>query len=172
MTTPVGGSGSPAPSSVPGSRSDSANTFAAAWQVALAAEHQAAFGYGLIGPRLTGSDRQLARTCSADHDTIRTSIASAMAAAGMTPVAPEADYPALYPVQDTAAARRVAVRLENACAAGWRFLYAQCVASAAAPARTLRSDAQRQLTAAAVRGSRWRAVIDPAKATTAFPGID
>lgn len=165
MTTPSDRSGGTV---APSGRADEVET---AWQHALASEHQAVFGYGLIGPRLAGNDRQLAVTCSADHETSRNAIAAEMAAAGMLPVSADADYPALYPVPDAASARRVAVGLEDACATAWRYLYAQCVASSASHAATLRAQAQQQLIAAAVRGSRWRLTVDPAKATTAFPGI-
>ena len=94
-----------------------------------------------------------------------------MAAAGLTPTAPRADYPALYPVPDAAAARRLAVRLEDSCATAWRALFAAAAAASGHPARALRAEAQRQLTAAAVRATEWRAVIDPARATTPFPGV-
>ena len=74
-----------------------------AWQAALAAEHQAAFGYALLGPRLSGDDRALAVACSDAHEALRDATAAAIAAAGLVPDPPQADYPALYPV---AGARR------------------------------------------------------------------
>jgi hypothetical protein len=52
------------------------------------------------------------------------------AAAGLVPVAPEADYPALYPVSDAAAARALAARVEDDCAGAWRYLYAQAATTA------------------------------------------
>lgn len=142
-----------------------------AWQAALAAEHQAVFGYGLLGVRLSGADRQLAVACSAAHADLRDTQESAIASAGLTPVGTEADYPALYPVADADAARHVAVRLEDACAAAWRYLYARAATATGTRTAILRSIAQRQLTASAVRGTRWRVLVDPAKATTPFPGI-
>lgn len=142
-----------------------------AWQAALAAEHRAAFGYGLLGPQLTGADQVLARTCADAHEAQRDAAQAALATAGLAPVPPEADYPALYPVPSAKAARALAVRLEDGCAAAWRFLYLQAASSSAARARALRTVAQRGLTASAVRATKWRAVIDPARAATAFPGI-
>jgi hypothetical protein len=137
---------------------------AAAWQAALAAEHQAVFGYGLLGPRLSGADQQLAVTCSDAHETLRDRTQEALARAGSTPVAPLADYPALYPVRDAAAARALAARLEDACAAAWRYLYLQAASTAGARGRQLRPLAQAALTASAVRAAQWR------RATVAFPG--
>lgn len=135
-----------------------------AWQAALAAEQQAVFGYGLLGPRLAEpADADLARRCTAEHEALRDATAAALAASGRTPVAPAADYPALYPVPDARAARRTAVRLEQDAAAAWRALYA---AAAVDPgAAGLRATAQAALTAAAVRAVRWRG------RSVAFPGI-
>lgn len=135
----------------------------AAWQAALAAEHQAAFGYPLLGPQLSGPDRDQARTCQAAHEALRDTTAARIAAAGRRPVAPRGDYPGLYPVDGAPAAHALAVRLETECAAAWRFLYA--AAAAAGGSRTLRAQAQSALIASAVRATRWRGAPVP------FPGI-
>ena len=142
-----------------------------AWQAALVAEHEAVFGYALLGPRLTGSQQQLAVACSNAHESLRGSTEVAMTRAGLTPVPPQADYPALYPVTDAAGARRLAARLEQTCASAWRFLYAQAAANRGHAADERRAEAQAALTASAVRATRWRLLIDPKDATTAFPGI-
>jgi hypothetical protein len=142
-----------------------------AWQAALAAEQQAAFGYALLGPRLTGTDQDLAVQCSDNHESRRDATAAAIAAAGLRPVAPKADYPSLYPVPDGASARALAVRLEDDCAAAWRYLYLTAASSAGQQAKGLRPTAQEALTASAIRGTRWRVLTTPAKATTPFPGI-
>lgn len=142
-----------------------------AWQAALGAEHQAVFGYALLGPQLDGSDQALAVSCSNAHETLRDDVEAAQVKAGLEPVQTEADYPSLYPVSDAKAARLLAARLEDDCAAAWRFLYAAAAAAAGTGARSLRSAAQTGLTASAVRAARWRTLIDPARATVAFPGI-
>jgi hypothetical protein len=140
-----------------------------AWQAALAAEHQAAFGYPLLGPQLSGAERDLARACQAAHETLRDTTASRIAAAGLTPVAPRGDYPGLYPVTGAKAARALAVRLETGCAAAWRYLYA--TAAADAGTSDLRKRAQTALNASAVRATRWRLAGGTSPATVAFPGI-
>jgi hypothetical protein len=142
-----------------------------AWQAALAAEQQAAFGYALLGPQLTGTQQQLAVSFSDAHESLRDATSAAVARAGLTPVPPRADYPSLYPVADAASARRLAIRLEDNCAAAWRYLYLRAASSAGAHARTLRGQAQNALTASAVRATQWRAVVTPSRATTPFPGI-
>jgi hypothetical protein len=147
--------------------SDSVTT---AWQATLAAEQQAVFGYGLLGPQLRGAAQLLAVDCSDAHEALRDATEEALAAAGPAPVPPAADYPQLYPVPDAKAAGELAVRLEDDCAAAWRYLYAR-VASTASPPAGLRASAQVALTASAVRAARWRYLADPARATTPFPGI-
>lgn len=137
-----------------------------AWQAALAAEYRAAFGYGVLGAQLHGSPQlELAIRCSDAHEALRDATAQAIAAAGVTPVAAAADYPDVYPVADAAAARALAPRLEDDCAAAWRYLYAVAAATAGTQAAGLRRSAQSALTASAVRATRWRG------ATTPFPGL-
>jgi hypothetical protein len=142
-----------------------------AWQAALAAEHRAVFGYGLLGPHLRGSDQVLAIACSDAHEQLRDRTSTTLAASGATPVAPEADYPALYPVASAAAARALAARLEDWCAAAWRYLYLVAASSTGALANSARTAGQTALNATAVRATKWHDVIDPAKATQPFPGI-
>jgi hypothetical protein len=141
-----------------------------AWQAALATEHEAVFGYGVLGPRLnSGELRSLARACQDAHASLRDSTTAAMAAAGRTPVAAQADYPSVYAATSAPTALRVAVALEVAAAAAWRYLYAQ---AASDPSReTLRAPAQAALTSAAVRATRWRVGAGEVSATVPFPGI-
>jgi hypothetical protein len=143
-----------------------------AWQAALAAEQRAAFGYGLLGARLHGSAQlPLAISCSDAHEALRDETEQAIAAAGLTPVSPAADYPDLYPVDTAAQAAGLAVRLEDGCATAWRYLYAAAAEASGARATALRPMAQRALTAGAVRATQWRKLTDPARATVAFPGL-
>ena len=142
-----------------------------AWQAALAVEHQAVFAYGLLGPRLSGTAQDLARTCAAAHATLRDTTEQSLAAAGVTPAGARGDYPALYPVDGPAAARRVAVRVEEDCASAWRYLYAVAASASGASSLAARGAAQDALTASAVRAVQWRSQVDPSRASTPFPGI-
>lgn len=141
--------------------------YTAAWQAALAAEQQAAFGYGVLGPKLGSRDATLARTCQADHERVRDDTAAAIAAAGSTPRAPQGDYPALYPL--AADPRDMAATLEDDCAAAWRAFFA-ALATPDGP-DALRRQAQDQLTASALRAMRWRLRAHAATPVAAFPGI-
>jgi hypothetical protein len=143
-----------------------------AWQAALASEHRAAFGYGLLGAHLHGSPQlALAIACSDAHEALRDATEEAISAAGLAPVAAAADYPDLYPVNDPGQAAALAVHVEDGCAAAWRFLYSVAAESTGAPTTRLRSTAQTALTASAIRATKWRLVTDPSSATVAFPGL-
>ncbi|MDR1999210.1 MAG: ferritin-like domain-containing protein [Frankiaceae bacterium] len=129
-----------------------------AWQAALAAEHQAVYGYGLLGPYLQDATaRTLAVSCFDAHGALVAATSAALAAAGQEPVGPLADYPGLPAVQTDAQARALAARLEDECAQAWRYLYAQDAQR--------RTSAQQGLTASAVRAARWRGTTSP------FPGL-
>jgi hypothetical protein len=141
-----------------------------AWRAALAAEHQAVFGYALLGPRLPGPDQQLAISASDAHEALRDATQAALDRAGVPSVAPLADYPALYPVANPAHARALAIRLEDACAAAWRYLYLQAASLAERQSTALRAPAQSALTASAIRAAQWRARVTPAQPTQPFPG--
>lgn len=142
-----------------------------AWQAALAAEQQAVFGYALLGPRFTApADIALARACQDAHQQLQDETSAALLRAHLQPVAPQADYPSLYPVTDARSARRLAVRLETDAAAAWRYLYAQAAGTRPTAAglgqlATIRSQAQDALTGSAVRAVQWRGTPEP------FPGI-
>lgn len=146
------------------------STITDAWQRALGAEQQAVFGYALAGPRLDAGTN-LARACQAAHEALRDQTESAIEKAGAAPAPPPADFPSLYPVPDAGAAQRLAIRLEQDAAKAWRYLYAVAAQGSGADAVAARSAAQAALTASAVRATRWRLLVDPARATVAFPGI-
>ena len=138
----------------------------AAWQAALAAEQRAAFGYALLGPRLPSADRALGHGCQAEHEQLRDASADAIAAAGTPPAAPRGDYPELYPAARSP--RTLAARLEDDCAAAWRYLYEQAASgSGAVPVRV---QAQRALSASAARATRWRVRAHSRRPVVAFPG--
>lgn len=143
-----------------------------AWSAALSAEQQACFGYALTGAYVgAGTASGLARTCQRAHEVLRDSAAAAISEAGDVPSPPMADYPSVYPVRDPGSARRLAVRLEQDAAAAWRYLYAVAADATGPAAGRARTTAQAALTASAVRATKWRVLLDPATATTAFPGL-
>lgn len=138
-----------------------------AWQGALAAEQQAAFGYTILGPRLPASQQKRAHELQSTHESIRDSTAEAIAAHGATPQAPDGDYPDLYPLAKTPT--RLAAKLEDDCAAAWRYLFVAAAGSHGAGA--LLRLAQARLTSSALRALDWRRHLGPHRALDAFPGL-
>ena len=99
------------------------------------------------------------------------------AAAAMA-LAPLADYPPGTPLTGQAAAVQLAVDLEESAAAAARYLIFVAASAPAAPSGStapdlaaLRSTTLLALSDAAVRATRWRAVLTPDQATVAFPGM-
>jgi Domain of unknown function (DUF4439) len=143
----------------------------AAWQGALAAEHAAIFGYGTLGPHLPSVRISQARAFERAHRTIRDAVLAAMTAQAVPPVAPRADYPPPFPLTTGPRSDSYAQRLEEACAAAWRYLVA-VAAEHTQPQPELRAFAVTALASSAVRAMRWRSVLTPTQPTVAFPGID
>ncbi|WP_225823217.1 ferritin-like domain-containing protein [Streptomyces naphthomycinicus] len=129
-----------------------------ALQAALAAEHAAVYGYGVVGGRIGERRRAEARAAYDAHRARRDTLVRAVRDLGGTPVAASAAYALPFPVSDGAAAVRLAARLEERVAG----VYSDLV-RAAAGAR--RADAAGALREAAVRAVRWGGE------SVAFPGL-
>lgn len=150
----------------------------AAWQAALAAEHQAFYGYGLVAAHLVDTPRaDLATQCSTEHEDQITQISEAMTAVSIAPVGPLADYPGLYPIGSAKDAAALAARLDDDCTAARRALFAMLTSSvpmgaaASHPPESLYTETQKQLSASAVRAMRWRRVAGVKPLMAAFPGL-
>jgi hypothetical protein len=141
---------------------------AQAWLGVLATEQVAAFGYGTLGPRLTpGPAVALARACEQAHQDRGDQISAVLVAQRVAPNAP-ADYRLPIAAIDDKSARKLAARLEDDAATGWRYLLAELADAVAGDGWPI---ALAALTDSAVRAVRWRALDDPVTASVAFPGI-
>ncbi|WP_030346339.1 MULTISPECIES: ferritin-like domain-containing protein [unclassified Streptomyces] len=129
-----------------------------ALQAALAAEHAAVYGYGVVGGRIEQRRRTEARTAYDAHRARRDALVRAVRDLGGTPVAASAGYALPFPVRDGAAAVRLAARLEERLAG----VYSDLVRAATGARRT---DAAGALREAAVRAVRWSGE------SVAFPGL-
>ncbi|MFF4601182.1 ferritin-like domain-containing protein [Streptomyces sp. NPDC001339] len=127
-------------------------------QAALAAEHAAVYGYGVVGGRIADDRRAEARAAYDAHRARRDALHREVRALGGTPPAAAAAYKLPFPVPDAAAAARLAGELEDRLAA----VYADLVR---AGGRTRRAEAAAALREAAVRAVRWRG------SGAAFPGL-
>ncbi|MEU0895727.1 ferritin-like domain-containing protein [Streptomyces massasporeus] len=129
-----------------------------ALQAALAAEHAAVYGYGIVGGRIGDGKRTEARTAYDAHRARRDALVREVKDLGGRPVAASAGYALPFQVPDSAAAVRLAAELEDRVAG----VYADLVRAADGGRRTLAAEALRE---AAVRAVRWRGE------SVAFPGL-
>ncbi|MEV5518803.1 DUF4439 domain-containing protein, partial [Streptomyces flaveolus] len=84
-----------------------------ALQAALAAEHAAVYGYGVVGGRIGEDRRAEARTAYDAHRARRDALAREVGDLGGRPVAAAAGYALPFAVPDAAAAVRLAAELES-----------------------------------------------------------
>ncbi|MEU3602522.1 ferritin-like domain-containing protein [Streptomyces sp. NPDC006798] len=129
-----------------------------ALQAALAAEHAAVYGYGVVGARVGDGRRTEAREAFAAHRARRDALIRAVRDLAAAPVAAAPGYALPFPVPDPASAVRLAAHLEDRVAGAC----ADLVRAARGPLRTEAAVALRE---AAVRSARWRG------GGVAFPGL-
>ncbi|MFF7332449.1 ferritin-like domain-containing protein [Streptomyces sp. NPDC090306] len=129
-----------------------------ALQAALAAEHAAVYGYGVVGGRIGGTRQAEARSAYDAHRASRDALAREVRELGGRPVAAEAGYALPFAVTDPAGAERLAAQLEDGVAG----VYADLVRAAEGGRRRTAAGALRE---SAVRAARWRG------GSVAFPGL-
>ncbi|GHD96857.1 DUF4439 domain-containing protein [Streptomyces naganishii] len=129
-----------------------------ALQAALAAEHAAVYGYGVVGGRVGEVRRAEARAAYDAHRARRDALAREVRGLGERPVAAAAAYALPFPVPDSAAAVRFAALLEDRVAG----VYSDLVRATGGGRRTEAAAALRE---AAVRAVRWSGE------SVAFPGL-
>lgn len=129
-----------------------------ATQGALAAEHAAVYGYGVLGGRVAGRRRTEASAAYDGHRARRDALMRTVRDLGGAPVAADAAYALPFAVTDASSALRLAAVLEDRVAG----VYADLVRATEGPAR---ADAAGALREAAVRAARWRG------GNVAFPGL-
>ncbi|AOR31784.1 hypothetical protein BFF78_12650 [Streptomyces fodineus] len=129
-----------------------------ALQAALAAEHAAVYGYGVVGGRIGAARRAEARAAYNAHRARRDALTRDVRDLGGQPVAANAAYALPFPVPDQTAAVRLAAQLEERVAG----VYADLVRAATGERRGAAAAALRE---AAVRAVRWSGQ------SVAFPGL-
>ncbi len=134
-----------------------------AFSAALAAEHAAIFGYGVVGAHLVGPDEALARTAEAAHRDRRDAVSLRIAANNATPIPAAPAYTLPFSVTDAPSAMKLAVSVEEAAAGAWR----EALAGTTGDDRKL---ALESLMACAVQATQWRAAAGIVPVTLAFPG--
>lgn len=127
-------------------------------QAALAAEHAAVYGYGVVGGKIDEPRRKEARAAYDAHRARRDDLARTARDLGATPRAAAAGYALPFAVSDGASAGRLAAELEERVAGA----YADLVRATSGARRHAAADALRDT---AVRAVRWRG------GSVAFPGL-
>jgi hypothetical protein len=134
-----------------------------ALRTALAAEHAAIYGYGVVGAHLSGDLQAAARQAEAVHRERRDDVSLRIQAAGGQVAAAEPAYALPFQVTDAASAMRLAAALEEGAAGAWRT----ALGGTDGDDRKLAVDA---LTACAVMATRWRKAAGITPVTVPFPG--
>ena len=127
-------------------------------QSALAAEHAAIYGYGVVGAYLTGRLEQAAQQDWATHQVAMYALVSRLTSAGAQPVAAQDAYQLPFAVRSRAAAVALAAFLEGRVAEAYLGLVALDDPG-------LRAWGAQQVRASALRATFWSG------RTAAFPGL-
>lgn len=130
----------------------------AATQAALAAEHAAVYGYGVVGGLIDAPRGEAAREAYEAHRGMRDTLHRTVRELGGVPVTAAAGYELPFAVTDSESAVALAAELESRLAG----VYADLVGAAEGDARVF---AAASLRAVAVRAARWRGSGVP------FPGL-
>lgn len=127
-------------------------------QAALAAEHAAVYGYGVVGGHVGAARRALAREAYDAHKARRSVMAGTVVELGGVPVAAAPAYSLPFAVTGAATAARLAAFLEERVAGAYGDLAGAAIGG-------IRRDAAAALRDAAVRAVRWTG------GSVAFPGL-
>jgi Domain of unknown function (DUF4439) len=130
-----------------------------ALQSALAAEHAAVYGYGVVGAYLTGGQQATATTDWVAHQVARDRLEAMLRSAGRSqPTAAAVAYQLPMPVRNAREAVALAVVLEERITTAYLGLVALSNAA-------IRDYGAQQVQASALRAAAWRG------STVAFPGL-
>jgi hypothetical protein len=135
-----------------------ASAAVAALQGALAAEHAAVYGYGVVGAMLTGAEQGDARSDWTAHQVARDALVTMLTRLGATPVAASPAYELPFRVTSAKSAAKLAATLEEGVTRAYLGLVA-----VSNPA--LRVYAAKAMQTSANRALAWSGT------TTAFPGM-
>jgi len=137
----------------------------AALREALAAEHAAVWGYGVVGAALEPGSQAGAQVSETAHRDVRDRVVALLTERNADPVRAEGAYDLPFPVLSPADASALAVVLEDGVSAAWVRVLDQAVE------RTTRELAMEALTATEVRAVSWRIAAGQTPVTRAFPGL-
>jgi hypothetical protein len=142
-----------------------ARTETDALRAALAAEHAAVWGYGVVGAALPASAQARAAQTQAAHRDVRDQVTALLDQRSAEPVPAQGGYVLPFPVVSAGDAARLAVVLEDGTAAAWVRVLGR------AAKREIRKLAVDTLGATEVRAVAWRTTAGVTPVTSPFPGL-
>ena len=142
-----------------------AATETAALRDALAAEHAAIWGYGVVGAALGPNGRASAVAAEGAHRDVRDRITALLADRKAEPVTEQPGYTLPFPVLSAVDAAALGAVIEDGVAAAWVRVLGQ------AAQRAIREFAVGLLSAAEVRAVSWRIAAHKTPVTSALPGL-
>ena len=132
---------------------------------ALAAEHAAVWGYGVVGAALPAAGRPPVSVAENAHRDVRDRLTALLVERGEEPAGPKGGYALPFPVLSAVDAAALAATLEDGVAAAWVRVLGQ------AAERTTRELAMGALADAEVRAVGWRGAAGQNPTTRATPGL-
>jgi hypothetical protein len=136
-----------------------------ALRAALAAEHAAVWGYGVVGAALGPTGQEGAAASETAHRDVRDQVTTLLTGRGADVVGAEGGYALPFPVLSEIDAATLAVTLEEGVAEAWVRVLDQ------AAERSTRELAVGALSAAEVRAVSWRTAAGEQSVTRPFPGL-
>jgi hypothetical protein len=161
MTSPTPTSPTPTSTPDPDRPSDAG---AAALFDAVAAEHAAIYGYGIVSAHSSPDENDLVSSAMAEHRERREAAIAMLTGRSVKAPVPAAGYQLPMPVNNPNDAANLAVRMEDDCAVAWRAVIEQ------ASSEQDRAFGVTALTEVAVTAARWKQVQGTRPVTVAFPG--
>jgi hypothetical protein len=161
MTSPTAPQPTPSTTPDPDRPSDAVQ---AALFDAVAAEHAAIYGYGIVSAHSSPDENDLVSAAMAEHRERREAAIAMLTGRSAKAPLPAAGYQLPMPVNNPNDAANLAVRMEDDCAVAWR------AAIERASSEQDRAFAVTALTEAAVTAARWKQVQGIKPVTVAFPG--
>ncbi len=136
----------------------------AAWYDAVAAEHAAIYGYGVVSAHVMPDDNELVSQSVAEHRDRREAALGILSERSVKAPLPAPGYQLPMVVGSQKSAAKLAVRMESDCAVAWRAVLEQTDSDSD------REFGTKALTQCAVLAARWRKVLGAWPVTEAFPG--
>lgn len=131
---------------------------------AVAVEHAAIYGYGLVSAHVMPDDNELVSEAVAEHRDRREAAITLMNERSIKVPMPAVGYQLPITVDSPANAAKLAIRMESDCAVAWRAVLEQT------DSEQDRAFAGTALTECAVMTARWRVVQGAWPVIEAFPG--